>query len=394
MEGKRFLQSIQLRQLLSYQNTSVELLPLNILVGINGSGKSNLIEAFEILRAAPRDLSLPFRKSGGASEWVWKGDVNDDAFQVGVAANDLINQQDANGLFYSLTISEIGAGAGLYIENEGLFDNNGYYFQREDGTSVLYEVQPEHGSKGRVAHDVSHVYSNTASILSQVKDPRGYFALTLWGHALQRIRIYRDWNLGRNTPPRQPQPADMPNDFLEEDASNLGLVLNGLLNRPDTKREIIRRLQEFNPAYEDVATLVNGGTVQIFLHEKGMTKPIPATRVSDGTLRYLCLLSILCHPEPPPLICLEEPEVGLHPDIMPKVAELLLEASQRTQLIVTTHSDALVSALSHVPETILVCERDDEGTHLKRLEADKLKDWLKDYSLGDLWRMGEIGGTL
>jgi predicted ATPase len=94
------------------------------------------------------------------------------------------------------------------------------------------------------------------------------------------------------------------------------------------------------------------------------------------------------------LICIEEPEIGLHPDVLPVVADLLVEASQRTQLIVTTHSDLLVSGLSEVPESVLVCERDEEGTTLRRLEKDKLAEWLEKYSLGDLWLKGEIGGTL
>lgn len=131
--------------------------------------------------------------------------------------------------------------------------------------------------------------------------------------------------------------------------------------------------------------------MQIFIREEGLSQPIPANRLSDGTLRYLFLLALLLNPTPPPLICIEEPEIGLHPDILPTIAELLIEASQRTQLIVTTHSDALVSALP--PESVLVCERNEKGTHLRRLEPERLKNWLENYSLGDLWRMGEIGGN-
>lgn len=93
------------------------------------------------------------------------------------------------------------------------------------------------------------------------------------------------------------------------------------------------------------------------------------------------------------MICLEEPEIGLHPDIIPGLAKLFLEASQRTQLVVTTHSDMLVSALSEVPEAIVVCERGEEGSQLRRLEPDKLSEWLERYRLGELWTMGEIGGT-
>jgi predicted ATPase len=190
-----------------------------------------------------------------------------------------------------------------------------------------------------------------------------------------------------------PQPADLPGDVLFENARNLGLVLNNLLNRPLVKRLLLEKLQRFYAEVDDLVTGVQGGMVQLFLHEKDLRDPIPATRISDGTLRYLCLLTILCHPDPPPLVCLEEPELGLHPDILPTIAELLVEASQRTQLIVTTHSDVLVSALTDFPDVVLVCERDIMGSHLRRLESARLKQWLEQYSLGELWRMGEIGGT-
>jgi predicted ATPase len=105
------------------------------------------------------------------------------------------------------------------------------------------------------------------------------------------------------------------------------------------------------------------------------------------------LLTILCHPSPPPLVCIEDPEIGLHPDILPRLARLLLAASERTQLVVTTHSDVLVSALSEVPEAVVVCERDDSGTRLRHLDPESLDEWLENYTLGELWRMGEVGGN-
>jgi len=95
-----------------------------------------------------------------------------------------------------------------------------------------------------------------------------------------------------------------------------------------------------------------------------------------------------------PVICIEEPEIGLHPDAIQIVAEALVDASERTQLIITTHSEALVDALSERPEDILVTERDfDNGTQFKRLERQQLSSWLERYTLGALWRKGEIGGT-
>ena len=95
----------------------------------------------------------------------------------------------------------------------------------------------------------------------------------------------------------------------------------------------------------DVSCPVTGGTVALFLEEEG-GRSIPATRLSDGTLRYLSLLAVLLHPDPPPLICIEEPELGLHPDLLPTLSDLMCEASKRCQVIVTTHSDVLVDALT------------------------------------------------
>lgn len=210
---------------------------------------------------------------------------------------------------------------------------------------------------------------------------------------MRSVAIYTDLLTNRKSEIRKPQLPDAPNDFLEEDGSNLALVLNDLEHRGDSKDKIVENLRKFNPKIKDYSIRILGGTVQLFIREEGLEKPISAMRLSDGTLRFLCLLAVLCHPEPPPLICIEEPETGLHPDILPTIAELMKDAAQRTQLIVTTHSDILVSAFSDLPEAVLVCEKDADGTHFKRLEAEKLKTWLDEYTLGEAWLRGAIGGT-
>jgi predicted ATPase len=231
------------------------------------------------------------------------------------------------------------------------------------------------------------------SILAQRKDPTLYPELTLVGQEFLRMRFYRDWDVSRGSVLRRPQPADLPNDFLAENGENLALVVNALQNRPEVKKALLDNLKLLWDAVEDVITTTQGGTVQIFFHERGFKTPVPMARLSDGTLRLLCLLAILCHPEPPPLVCIEEPELGLHPDAVATVAKLLVDAASRTQLVVTTHSDVLVSALSEVPEAVVVCERTEAGTSLRRLEPARLEGWLESYRLGELWRMGEIGGT-
>ena len=151
-------------------------------------------------------------------------------------------------------------------------------------------------------------------------------------------------------------------------------------------------VKQFLPRFERLSIKVEAGTVQVFMHEAGLKTPTPAVRLSDGTLRFLGLLAILLSPSPAPLICIDEPEMGLHPDAIHLLAELMIDASKCTQLIVTTHSDVLISALTEQAESVLVCEN-TQGTRIKALESEKLKFWLDRYRLGDLWRMGELGGN-
>ena len=130
------------------------------------------------------------------------------------------------------------------------------------------------------------------------------------------------------------------------------------------------------------------------MHEDGLKTPIPATRLSDGTIRFLALLAVLLHPKQAPLLCIEEPELGLHPDALAIIAELLVEAKTRTQLIVTTHSDVLVSGLTEEADSILVSEHLAGGTEFRRQDPGKLEKWLQKYRLGEIWRMGRLGGNL
>ena len=124
-------------------------------------------------------------------------------------------------------------------------------------------------------------------------------------------------------------------------------------------------MRQFYPRFERLSTHVSGGTVQLYLHESGFATPISATRLSNGTIRFITLLAALLAPNPPPLLCIEEPELGLHPDSLTLLGELLVEASDRTQLIVTTHSDALVSALTNHVDTVVARERLSDGTSLR-----------------------------
>lgn len=405
MDGKRLIRTLRIKNLLSFgsEDDEIELQPLNVLIGPNASGKSNLIEAIGILHATPRDLTAPIREGGGISEWLWKGGKGIPTAEV---ETTVFYPEGIMPLRYRLCFTVVGQRLELTdeaVENERARSgaSDVYFFYRYQSGRPAVNVltaasfQSSAGTMdGRTERFLRREdLSPEQSVLSQRKDPDLYPEITYLGNQFANVRLYREWNFGRYTMPRLPQKVDLLEDFLAEDAGNLGLVLNDLQHKSGTKQVIIEKLKRFYEEAEDITTKIHGGTVQVFIHEKGLSQPIPATRLSDGTLRYLCLLTLLCHPTPPPLLCIEEPELGLHPDILPTVAELLLEASRRTQLIVTTHSDALVSALTETPEAILVCERDAAGTHLRRLDPVQLEKWLARYSLGELWRMGEIGGT-
>ena len=383
------IHSIKLTNFLSFDQSSepVAFGPLNIVIGPNGSGKSNLLESLELLRNAPEQLLKPIREGGGIADWLWKGS-ND----TPVASLELVldNPRHSNKLRYVLSFTQVAQHFQIVderIEDElpsPGHDKPYFYYHFNHGHPTL-NVQGEHRSLQQ--EDVAL----ERSILAQRKDPDQYPEITALGRALEKIRLYREWSFGRYTPARLPQKTDLPTDMLEPDASNLGLVLNRLGGEPMVKKRILKALRVLYDGIDDYHVKIEGGTVQVFLHEGRFS--IPATRLSDGTLRYLCLLAILCHPKPPPLMCIEEPELGLHPDVLPGLAELLIEASERTQLIVTTHSDVLVDAMSNQPEAVIVCEKQNAGSVLTRLSAEDLRPWLETYRLGELWTRGEIGGT-
>jgi len=402
MGRNRLIRSLLVKNLLSFgrEERRIRLEPLNVLIGPNSAGKSNLIEVLGLLRATPKDLGVPIREGGGIVEWLWKGGEANPVATIEAEVYSAVGKQP---LRYRLCLTRVGQRTELVDEVVEDADPRAdakdvyFYYRYQAGRPVL-NVRAQSGEEP--AMDGQRVQrflrredlQPDQSVLSQRKDPDQYPELTYLGEQFDRIRLYREWNIGRRTDPRQPQPADAPGDFLMESASNLGLVLNDLEHRGDAGQVIRKYLRAFYDGFEDISVHVHGGTVQLFLRERGIG-PIPATRLSDGTVRYLCLLSILCHPSPPPLVCIEEPELGMHPDVLPTLADLLADASLRTQLVVTTHSDVLVSALSQNPNSVLVCEPDKSGTLLRRLDPETLASWLEKYSLGELWRMGELGGN-
>lgn len=381
------IQHLSPKNFLSFgpDNPGIDLKPLNLFIGPNGSGKSNLIEAISLMRAAPKEYREVTRKGGGVTEWIWKGSPKKPA-----TVEWIVTSQKAS-LPLRHTMSFHSLNQSFHLDDERVEETERRHLNETD---VYFYYRYQNGmpvvNKGRsLARDTIVA---DRSILAQRRDPESYPELAWLASNYEKIKIYREWAFGRNAVFREPQKADIRNDVLEEDFSNLGLFLNRIKTKsPKAKKAIIEGLHDLYEGITDFDVLIEGGTVQVFFTEGDFS--IPATRLSDGTLRYLCLLAILCDPEPPPLICIEEPELGLHPDILPKVADLLRTASERTQLIVTTHSDILVDAMTNSPENVVVCSKHQGATKMERLIPSELTDWLSKYRLGQLWTKGEIGGT-
>jgi len=389
-----FLRSIQLSGFLSFPPDSavLSLEPLNVLIGPNGSGKSNLIEAIELLHATPTAFADAIRDGGGVREWLWKG-----AKAAAPATIEAIieGSKSVPDLRYRLSFAESGQRTEVIDETieepkkRIRAENDVYFYYRFQKGHPVLNVRDISGYEKRSLKREDLVPDE--SVLSQRKGSDVYPELTWLGQQFARIQTFREWSFGRYAPLRQPQAADSQTDQLLPDSRNLGLVLNEL-EHTDASAEFNRLLVKFLPRYVRFSTRVQGGTVQFYLHESGLKAPVPATRLSDGTIRFLAMLALLLDPEPPPLICIEEPELGLHPDAVALLAEVLVDASSRTQLIVTTHSDAFLSGFTDNADSVLVCEHRG-GTQLKRLDSGKLKHWLDGYRLGDIWRIGELGGN-
>jgi predicted ATPase len=367
-----FISSLELLNILSFQIGPLELKPLNIVIGANGSGKSNLIECLGLLQSLRGRASTFINQRGGIAAWLWKG--RNDTGRAQVTCNLEIGSER---LEYKIAFEAVEHT--LEITHESLQSGKSNYFERVSRAM-------------RMAGKTSKVDADK-SVLAEYRSPADTTPTTKTAEALSNIRIYRGFDTSTRSNARTGTSSASPKHPLEEDGANLVLALIEM-DYDGSLKQVKDSLRRFSERFEDIKYRAEGPVMQMYLKERGLLPLIPATRLSDGTLKFLCLMAILHDRDPAPLICIDEPESGLHPDALTAVADALREASKRTQVIVTTHSDALVDRFSDEPESILVCERDtDESTNFRRLSRRALKDWLQEYSLGELWRRGEIGGT-
>jgi len=337
------IEKLTLTNLLSFGPTpqTIAFQPLSILIGANGSGKSNILEAIDLLRSAHDQVAIPPDDRPDMSAWLWK---SSQAARIATIDAELHDPFGKN-LICRMSQAEV---AQSFLFSDSQLNNDDLY-------------SPDH--------------------------PRVSWALS----QMPRIRLYREFCFDNSVTSKFPQWTKGSNEHIDTDASNLGSVLHRLSSNLQVKRELLKALQVIYDGIEDFEAQVEGDEVQIFISEGDSL--MAATRLSSGTLRYLCLLAILCDPDPPPLICLDMPEHGLHTDVLSSLAGLLRKAAERTQIIVTTHSEILVDCMTDAPESVYVCEKYDGQTTVTQLSRVELAPWLKRYRLGQLWSRGDIGGN-
>ncbi len=377
------IESLRIQNLFSFgeKGAEVELGPLSILIGPNASGKSNFIESIGLLKGLPNDFADAVAGAGGISDCLWKGTPNPTA-----TIEATVNLRKVKkSIRYQLSFTGRKGKVAITDEKVTSVSPVEAFLAYQKGRPTIY-------SKGSGVTLSEEESDPEQSVLSQRKDSKNYPEITYLGRLFRSFRIYSDWEFGPGSTMRDLYGAEEKNDYLDEDVHNLGLMLNRFYSDANIKPDLLKYLKAFHADAVDIHTLVQSGLVDIRIEEKNRIA-IPASRLSDGTIRWLALLTILLHPSPPPLVCLEEPELGLHPDAIRMLAELLTQASERTQLIVTTHSDGLVDQFTDRPDSVIVFEKEEGETTMTRLKKDRLTSWLERYSLGQLWRTGEIGGN-
>lgn len=334
---------------------------LNILIGQNGAGKTNFIEMFRML-----------------------------ACMVERRLQSFVTEQDGPD-----TLLFGGRKRTKCIEAKFSFGENAYSFSLiPAGHRLVFCKEEVHffGDRGTYIHDLDN--SHAESILEYAKEiDRDPFAQYVW-KAIANWRVYHFHDTSATAPMRQAHSL-RDNRSLKPDAGNLGVFLRHLYERyPDQYRQIVEVVRLAAPFFGDfVYRRDTGESMELEWFEADDPDTVRGPRqLSDGTLRFICLSTLLLQPVElqPKLILIDEPELGLHPYALTLLVEMLQHASDSRQIIATTQSADLVSELE--PEDVVVVNRKEGASTFTRLDTDDLKEWLDDYTLGDLWKMNIFGG--
>lgn len=356
------LDRLQIRGFKSIREEDIELRPLNVLIGSNGAGKSNLVAVFELLHEMVNGrLQLHVGRSGGADAFLHFGRKTTEAIKLRFrfAANA-----------YECELLPTAEDSLIFSKEKTYFYGEGFVRPYESGLGT--------GQLESRLRDESNMGNKVA-----------YYVL----EAFRSWRVYHFHDTSRAA--KVKQTADLAdNEFLREDAGNLAAFLYRLREtEPSVYANVVETIRMVTPFFDDFhlrPSRLNEEKIKLEWREKGSDTYFDGHALSDGTLRFICLATLLLQPEPPTTILLDEPELGLHPFAITVLSDLLRSAAQRTQVIASTQSVTLVNQLS--PEDLLVVDREGAESKFRRLGEEEVASWLDDYSLGELWEKNVLGG--
>ncbi|MGN9782529.1 AAA family ATPase [Nonomuraea sp. ZG12] len=358
---RRRLQSITVEGYTSIRSAQVELRDLNVLVGANGAGKSNFISALALLgRIVDGELNLFVGQAGGASALLHGGPKGDAriALRLDFAPNE-----------YEATLLPAAGDELIFGEERIRFRGRNH-------------AEPYDASLGRGHRETR--------LLEEI-DKRGQASVA--GHVVEMLRgcrVFHFHDTGPNAPVKQTGYAS-DNLALHPDAGNLAAVLLRL-QRSDTAsyRRIVRTIQQVTPFFRDFVLADENGRLRLRWQQEGSDVVFPADALSDGTLRFICLTTLLSLPDLPNLVVLDEPELGLHPYAIVQLADMLRAAAHDSQVLIATQSVTLMNQFEL--DDLIVVERAEGASVFDRPDPERLRDWLTDYSLGELWEKNLLGG--
>jgi predicted ATPase len=356
----------------------LRLAPCNVLIGPNGSGKSNFIGVFAFLHAIREGrLRNYVTEAGGAEKVLHFGSKTTKEIYIHLSfAGEIVHSEEAfSPVTYELTLAP--------TKDDGLYPASeiAYLWEkaRSDGPTRLLFSPRDQGREAGISNPSLTVDTPPHCLRDRLGG---------W-------RIYHVHDTSSSSPMRKTARVD-DNAFLRPDGSNLAAFLYYLREKYEPSYSLIRRtVQRVAPFFDDFRLeprRLKAEDIKLEWKHKSSDQYFDASSLSDGTLRFIALATLFLQPKEylPSVILVDEPELGLHPYAIEMLTSLVRAASKYTQVIVSTQSSLLLDHLD--PEDVLVANRVDGGTQITRLESARLVEWLKDYSLGQLWEKGEFAG--
>ena len=394
------IQRLQVRGFRSLKDVTWEPGRLNVLIGPNGSGKSNLLRALALFRHGARgDLSQEVLRQGGITPLLWDGQSPELSWVLREDSGHSMKGKRVGPLTYELFLSRLGETSAYRIERERLVGDVFEEGTRTPDGLLLLGRSPETAitfdEEGRGLAAPGGRVPDEQTLLFLLSGPFDNPVIVAFRDSLLGWSIYHDLRVDQQAPLRQAAVARV-EDRIAPDGQNLIPVLHTLYtgNR-DFRRAMDAAMRAaFGSDYEElVFPPAADQRIQLRLRWRSLRTEQSAANLSDGTLRFLLLVAIFASPNPGDLIALDEPETGLHPSMLPIIAELAAEAAQRTQVILSTHSADLLDAFSDValPTTTVTSIVEGE-TRLSVLDGEELRRWTEQYRLGALMRSGELEG--